>query len=58
MLRDAREPSNDELIETDLCIVGSGPAESRSPVSCAAAAIKSASLRAGGGSRSRRARTA
>ena len=26
MLRDAREPSNDELIETDLCIVGSGPA--------------------------------
>ena len=26
MLRDARETSNDELIETDLCIVGSGPA--------------------------------
>ena len=26
MLRDASEPSNDELIETDLCIVGSGPA--------------------------------
>jgi choline dehydrogenase-like flavoprotein len=26
MLRDAREPSNDELVETDLCIVGSGPA--------------------------------
>ena len=25
MLRDAREPSNDELIETDLCIVGSAP---------------------------------
>jgi len=26
MLRDASEPSNDEQIETDLCIVGSGPA--------------------------------
>jgi hypothetical protein len=25
MLRDARETSNDELIETDLCIVGVGP---------------------------------